>query len=258
MPARPEAGSYDLFILGMSVYALVVLGLEAFLPLSPATRTILGYADIVVCGLFLLDFLIQFARASNRARYFATWGWLDLLSSVPFVGPLRIGRAGRVVRIVRVLRAVRSTRRIAAYLLEQRAQGTLLAATLLAFLLVVVSSIVVLPFEAGTKGNIQSPADAMWWSLATITTVGYGDRFPVSNEGRIVGACLMAAGIGLFGVISGFIASWFLGAERSNSRREREQILEELLELKRLVTSGAAPGATPRLDTIPHPPRHVP
>ena len=96
-------------------------------------------------------------------------------------------------------------------LIRKRGRSAFLAASLVALLLVIFCSIAVLNVETGSDSNIKTPEDAIWWSFATITTVGYGDRFPVISEGRIVGAILMCSGVGLFGTFSAFLTSWFIG-----------------------------------------------
>ena len=68
------------------------------------------------------------------------------------------------------------------------------------------------------NSNIKDAEDALWWSFVTITTVGYGDRFPVTTEGRLVGAVLMICGVGLFGTFTGFIASWFMEGEKNTEK----------------------------------------
>lgn len=202
---------YQLFILALSLYALAALSVEVLAPVSPGTKQILEVSDAAVCILFFADFVYQMVRAPNKWRYFWRWGWLDLLSSIPMIDALRVGRLARVVRILRVLRGLRSTKLLASFILERRSESAFLAAALLSLLLVVFSSIAVLQFEGNrTGGNIRSAEDALWWAITTITTVGYGDRFPVSTEGRVVGGVLMMAGVGLFGTLSGFIAAWFL------------------------------------------------
>lgn len=202
---------YQLFILALSLYALAALSVEVLFPVGAETRQILEISDAAVCVLFLADFLYQLASAPDRWAYFRRWGWLDLLSSVPMIDALRVGRLARVVRIIRVLRGLRSAKILASFILERRGESAFLAVALVSLLLIVFASIAVLQFE-GTKsgGNIKTAEDALWWAITTITTVGYGDRFPVSTEGRIVAALLMMAGVGLFGTLSGFIASWFL------------------------------------------------
>jgi voltage-gated potassium channel len=126
------------------------------------------------------------------------------------VGSLRIGRAARAMRILRVIRGVKSARAIAHFLVAKRAESAFLATVLLALLVLVFSSISILQFEMPGGGNIQTAEDAMWWAISTMTTVGYGDRYPITTEGRLIAVFLMAAGVGVFGTFSGLIASWFL------------------------------------------------
>ena len=97
-------------------WALVVLATETFFQWSESTRTILTYADDGVCVLFLADFLYNVATAKDRWRYLYTWGWIDLLSSIPSVDALRWGRTARAMRILRVLRGVKSARVMADFI----------------------------------------------------------------------------------------------------------------------------------------------
>jgi len=183
------------------------LAAGALLPLDDETDTILIYADTLVCGLFLLDFLLTLYRSQHRMRYVATWGWIDLLSSIPIVGSLRIGRAARAMRILRVIRGVKSARAIAHFLVAKRAESAFLATVLLALLVLVFSSISILQFELPGGGNIQTAEDAMWWAATTITTVGYGDTFPVTFLGRVTAVFVMFAGVGIIGSLASILAS---------------------------------------------------
>lgn len=134
-------------MLTLCLWALVVLGVGSFLRLDESTRTILDYADTAICGLFFVDFLYSFYRAPSRLRYLATWGWIDLISSIPTVSSLRWGRAARAMRILRVLRGVKSARAIAHFLASRRAESTFLASMFLCLLLIVSCSIAILQFE---------------------------------------------------------------------------------------------------------------
>ena len=226
--------TYHLLMLALSLFAIIALGVEVAMRLNPEVRAVLEYADYAVCMLFACDFAVSLWRAPNRRRYFFVWGWLDLLSSIPVLSVARWGRIARVARVFRVLRGVRATREITAVILKERARNTFLAAGLLALLLIVVCSIAVLHFETTREANIKTAEDAVWWSFATITTVGYGDRYPVTSEGRFVAVILMCAGVGLFGTLSGFLAAWFLGDRREDgdlaALRKEIAALRELIE----------------------------
>ena len=81
--------------------------------------------------------------------------------------------------------------------------------------MVIFSSIAILQVETDPNSNIKTAEDAIWWAYVTITTVGYGDKFPVTTEGRIIAAVLMTVGVGLFGTFTAFLASWFVEQTKS-------------------------------------------
>jgi voltage-gated potassium channel len=232
--------SYQLFMLALCVFALIALAVDRLFKLPPDVDRLIQYADFAVCLLFLADFVHSFATAPNRKRYFFTWGWIDLLSSIPAVDVLRIGRAARVMRIFRVLRGVKATRILSSAVLERRAEGAFLAASLVSLLILLLASVSILSFEDVPEANIKGPEDALWWAVVTMTTVGYGDRYPVTSEGRLVGGLLMIVGVGLFGAFSGFVASWFLAPKAAQNRTEIESLREEVAALRRVIQSDRA------------------
>ena len=236
---RPVSASYQLFMLVLCLYALGALAVQTAIRLDPETQRIIDYADYVVCLLFLVDFVSSLVRAPDRWKYFITWGWLDLLSSIPTIDVARLGRAGRVLRVFRVLRGLRATKHLATLVLRRRVESTFLAVSLVALLLIIFSSIAVLHFEMNPDSNIKTAEDAIWWAFSTITTVGYGDRYPVTSEGRSVAVILMCAGVGLFGTFSGFLAAWFIGpntgASESNKTSDVNELREEIEKLRRIL-----------------------
>lgn len=232
---RPPSPLYQVFMLALCLFALLALAVQTTVRLAPGSATILQHADFAVCVVFFADFLYSLWRAPSRTRYFFTWGWLDLLSSIPMLDVARLGRAARVFRIFRVLRGLRASRLLGQLVLERRAESTFLAASLVALLLLVVGSVSVLHFEASADGNIKSAEDALWWAFVTITTVGYGDRFPVTTEGRFVAGLLMSAGVGLFGTFSGFVAAWFLRPAAARETSEMGDLREEVAGLRAAV-----------------------
>jgi voltage-gated potassium channel len=232
LQAQHHVRPYQIFILALCIYALLVLAIETIFPLQPETRKVLDYTDLGVCVLFFVDFIISVVRSPNRWRYLYRWGWIDLLSSIPAVHILRVGRIARVVRVFRLLRGFRATRILAGFVLERRAESAFMAAALVTILTIAFSAIAVLHCESIPESNIKSPEDAVWWAMATITTVGYGDRYPVTTEGRFIGVLLMVVGVGLFGTLAGFVASWFL---QPSSGRQNDQIEELQSSVKRLT-----------------------
>jgi voltage-gated potassium channel len=86
------------------------------------------------------------------------------------------------------------------------------------------------------EANIKTAEDAIWWALTTITTVGYGDRYPVTSEGRVVAGVLMCAGVGLFGLFSGLLAAWFVAPHQQEKREEVEALREEVAQLQATLT----------------------
>ncbi len=229
--ARLDSPAYQLFMLVLCLYALGVLAVQTAVRLDPAVKGVLEYADYAVCAIFFADFVGSLFLAKNRIRYLATWGWIDLVSSIPAIDVVRWGRAARVVRVFRVLRGLRATKIMAGLVLRRRAENAFLAVVLVGLMLVTFCSVAVLHFESGPESNIRTAEDAVWWAVTTITTVGYGDRYPVTSEGRFVAAILMCAGVALFGTFSGFLAAWFIGGSREGGNPQNGEILEVRKEL---------------------------
>ncbi len=245
MPEAPSASEnaknqgYQLFMLALCVFALLALAVEKAAPLTAGARHMIEYADFAVCVLFFGDFLHSLTVAPSRWRYLRTWGWIDLLSSIPMVNALRVGRVARILRVLRVLRGFKATRLLVEFVLTRRAQSAVMAATLVTILVVMVAGASVLHFEDAPGANIKTPEDALWWSLVTLTTVGYGDRFPVTSEGRLVGVLLMGMGVVLVGTFSGLAASWFLSPATSRSQSEVELLRADIARLREVIQTMA-------------------
>ena len=236
----PEVGPYQVFILLLCVVVLVMLAVEAAVPLEPETKQILHELDLVICAFFFIDFVQSFRTAPSKLRYMLTWGWIDLLSSIPYIFLARWGRAARLARLLRILRGVRSVKEILNFVLGfRRAETAFFTLVLVAMLTIAFSSIGILHLEGGPDANIRTASDALWWTFVTITTVGYGDYYPVTPEGRLLGGALMTIGIGLFGTFTAYVASWFVEPMEAEQEREMELMRKELGEIRRLLSSEA-------------------
>ncbi|SCK52694.1 ion channel [Streptomyces sp. WMMB 322] len=229
----------DLLLMAVVVIFLAAYAWPILQPgLSPGWRTACTWTSWTTWCVFALDYLIRLIRAENRWAYFKSNLFVLATVALPFFRPLRM------LRLLTVLNVLH--RRAEASL---RGQVTTYACGA-AGLLMLCGALAVLDAERGTDGaNIDSFTDAIWWAFATVTTVGYGDAYPVTLTGRLVAVLLMIAGIAVLGVVSASLASWFIervsdaSAEREAASRKEVQELtaviqrqqEELAEQRRLL-----------------------
>ena len=191
--------------------------------------------DWIIWGVFAAELAIRTYLAPRRLAYL--WQhWFDvLIVALPFLRPLRIVRSARALRLLRGVRLLaylfRATHTTRAIMARQSVQGSLLFA-----LGALTASAIAITFaEQGSGGSIDGFDTAVWWAFATVTTVGYGDTFPVTVVGRGVATLLMLVGIGLFGVITANVAAYFVESAQDEPRRTDARSLDEVLaELRRL------------------------
>lgn len=239
--ASSELRPYDLFILGVGVLALLALILDTLVISHPEAERLLQQADTVACLIFFADFVYRFRTAPQRGYYLRTRGWLDLASSIPAVGGVRIGRVARIAHILRFVRGIREMRAIGQTFVRRRGGYALAATALVSLTTLLLGSVLILHAEraatAAHPANITTASDALWWAFVTITTVGYGDLYPVTDAGRATAVVLMVVGVGLFATMSGLFASWLLQHEKEEVHalallRQDVRELQALLERK--------------------------
>ena len=200
---------YELFIGALSVLSIFNLILLLFVQ-DQNLETVIYVINAFMMPIFLGDFLYRFFTTESKSGYFfRRFGWADLLSSLPFpqLKILRMFRLWRVIRLIKMF----GVRNLLHEFLLHRAENALLLVVFLVMCVLEFGSLAVLKAEsASPNANITNASDAIWWAYVTITTVGYGDQFPVTNMGRIIGILVMTAGVGLFGTLSGFLANKLL------------------------------------------------
>ena len=179
--------------------------------------------DNIVWFIFALDYIVMLFLSQNKMKFIQTH-ILDLVIVLfPFL---------RVLRIVRLLSLL--TRQIQG-IKEKIFISVPIYTGFAASLLVLLGGAAIFDIESTRSGsNIKTPSDALWWAAVTITTVGYGDRFPVSDEGRLLGVGLMIAGIAVVGTVTASFAGWLI-SQIKEVEDENMHIKSELAEIKRML-----------------------
>jgi voltage-gated potassium channel len=199
---------YEIFITLVSILSVANL-LVSWVPgLDPDSVNVLLVINYFLTVIFLADFLYRLFTASSKHHYFfRNYGWADLLASIP---ALRILRLFRIYKAYHLLNKY-GARNVFSRLKKNRAESVLFLVVFCVILVIESGAFLVLMAEGGAPdANITSASDAMWWVYVTITTVGYGDHYPVTNGGRLVGIMIMTMGIGLIGTLAGFLANKLL------------------------------------------------
>lgn len=226
----------------MLVLAIIFLAafVVGYLPnASPDLRERAQLVSDVVVVLFAVELLVRVAVAENRLKYLVS-RWLDvLIVVVPFLRPLRV-----LMLLPILARSAAGLRRVMG-----RFRGAYVV--VIAVATVLAAAGLVLFFEAQeADGSIQTFSDALWWAITTITTVGYGDTYPVTPEGRAIAAALMIVGIALFGVLTAGVAAYFVesSAQEEDNSAKLDKVLARLegveKDLKELKERGKEEGDT--------------
>ena len=168
-------------------------------------RRSLDVVSWLVWAAFVVDYGVRVVLAGDQRRRYVVRHWYDLpLIALPMLRPLRV---------LRVLAFARMVNRSATGGLIEKAS---VYVTGVAVMSVGLGSVAILDAEQGAPhANITTYGDALWWACTTVATVGYGDRYPVTTEGRVIAVTLMLVGIGLVGAITGSVATWMVSQLRA-------------------------------------------
>jgi voltage-gated potassium channel len=191
----------------MALLGLVYLGTYTAQVLNKENLTLVYQLEIVSVALWVVFAADVFIRLifSKNVKAFVKSSWLEILAlTLPFL------------RVLRVFRAVIGLRGIKGFV-KNRVNATAAYVVMLVPLTWFTGGIAVLDAESNNPDAIISTLrEALWWSLATITTVGYGDKYPTTIEGQLVAAVLMLTGIALFSAGAGMFASWILADKKKS------------------------------------------
>lgn len=238
-----QNNAYNLFIMLLTIFSLLLMGL-LLLPLDRDTLRLLHLYDILMCLVFLFDFLINLKSAEKKSDYFITErGWLDLLGSIPslglvfkYSGIFRLARLSRIERIFRHQRE-QGADNIVADVIRHRHQYVGYTTILLTIIVLTSASVLILQFESRSPdSSIQTGWDALWFSVVTITTTGYGDFSPMTFLGKVTAMFIMVVGIGIIAVLASLMSRLLIGSPADRAKeidldREADRKIEQELAL---------------------------
>ena len=222
-----------MLILALSM--IPVLLIPMIFEISPSIASLLLIADIIIWVAFALEYVVKFSLAPDRINYFRN-NIPDLLIVIlPFLRPLRIFRAGRLLNLLRLTRLsaffMESSQSLKSLLQRHQLQYVLLITVILIF----IAAGMVVEFEkTHPERMITSISEGLWWSVTTITTVGYGDSYPMTIGGKIVASFLMLVGIVFFGLLTANIAAFFIHEEQVQSP-EIQELKEQLSRIEEML-----------------------
>lgn len=211
---NPYSRRFDLFIQALILVSIVLFTISTLPDLTPKQTSLIYALDTLIVVVFTLEYILRIRYSTNKGKYiFSAWGIIDFLAILPFYVSLGIDlRSLRIIRLLRVFRALKllkynkAVNRLKAALIDIKEE--LILFFFLAFIFIYLSAVGIYYFEnAAQPEKFTSVVDSLWWSLATLTTVGYGDMYPVTIGGRLFTFFILFIGLGIVAVPSGMIAS---------------------------------------------------
>jgi voltage-gated potassium channel len=210
---------YEIFVIMLVITYAILLSAD-FSEHPLLTDELMNGVDIGLITFLIVEYVIRLWRAENK-RKFVIDNWFDLVAMIPFDYYFYLARFMRVLRLIRILRA-------SPFLWSMVRSAPMRRVFGIVTLIMLWSSMAIYLLEYGVNDNINSFGDALWWSIVTTTTVGYGDISPVTPGGRIMATILMLTGIGMLGALTANFANHWTESQESKPVEPKDRLSEEL------------------------------
>jgi voltage-gated potassium channel len=222
--------SYVILVLILTIFSLAIMAVQLLLRPDSPVFALVNFYNNLSCIFFLFDFAMHMiAEPRNRDYFIGQRGYFDLLGSIPSFGfsqytaLLRIFRLSRLFRLRRFMNP-ENRKLLRDEILNNRGSYAALLTVIMAGLVISTASIFVLFFESKSPdANITTGGDAMWWAVVTITTVGYGDKYPITLGGRLTAVFVMFTGVGIIGALASILASILIPPAKPAEKPEEPQ-----------------------------------
>lgn len=221
--------TFDLAVIALIVVSLVTFSIETLPNLSPALERLLWYSELIIVIAFSIEYMLRFLVSSHKGRFvFSFYGIIDLAAILPFylslgidLRSVRVFRLFRLIRILKLARYSRAVRRFHRALIIAKEEMLLFGITALFMLYLSAVGIYYCESEAQPEA-FGSVFHSLWWAVCTLTTVGYGDVYPITVAGRLFTFLVLITGIGIISVPAGLLASALSKARELEEQNTRE------------------------------------
>ena len=219
----PLARRFDLCIQLLIFYSLICLTIETLPNLPKRQLAFFHYNEIALVAIFTIEFLMRLWVSDDKLKYLRSpYALIDIAAILPFyIGlgtDMRALRALRFIRLIRILKIARYAKSLDRYYKAfHEIKVDLVLFTAVTLLLLYISSVGIYHFEHAAQPEVfKSIFDGMWWSVATLTTVGYGDIYPITMGGKLFTFVILMLGLGAVAVPTGLVATALTNARTSD------------------------------------------
>ncbi|MGB0887627.1 MAG: ion transporter [Vicingaceae bacterium] len=220
---------FDYFIQGLIILSLITFSIETIPDISDKTREIIQIIELVCVVIFTIEYLIRIIIAKKKLKFiFSFFGIIDLCAILPFYLStgldLRTIRALRLLRLFRMLKLVRYNKAIKRFSIAFKLmKEELIMFSSLAIILVFFSGVGIYYFENSAQPEqFSSIFSSLWWAVCTLTTVGYGDVFPITVGGKVFTFIILMIGLGIIAIPAGMISSALTEAREIEEKNNKE------------------------------------
>ncbi|MCW5520421.1 ion transporter [Aureitalea sp. L0-47] len=221
---------FDIFIQVLIILSLIAYSIETLPDLDTQTRQYLWYFEVVCVVIFTIEYILRLIFAKKPLGYvFSFYGIIDLLAILPFYLSFGVDlRSVRIFRIFRVFRILKLARYNTAMMHFRNAalaaREEIILFIIITLILLFLSAFGIYYFEHDAQPEkFASVFHSLWWSIATLTTVGYGDIYPVTMGGKIFTFCILIIGLGIVTVPAGIVASALSVSIKNRSEKSSDE-----------------------------------
>lgn len=226
----------DIPLTVLAILLIPIIIVPRVMDVSDNTAHLLSYCDYTIWGIFTAVFVLKLALARDRVRFLRA-NWFDaILVVLPMLRPLRLAKSARVLRLAWSIRIVATAVRVVGTSRTILVRNGLQYVLLTVLILVVVGGSLAVAFERDhPDASITTIPDGLWWAITTVTTVGYGDSYPVTPEGRGVGVAMMILGITLFSALTANLAAYFVERKEHDEMTELAALQMQIASLEAVI-----------------------